>query len=125
MGTVNRLVLRTANRTAPNGGPLTAPRSVPHQFWCGTDRGAATKFVRCIDKRCELGRFTFIIGDREPYRTKIVINNKRITVPDLARYGSLSNTKNRAVTIKGSVRFTLLLKNCTVTVALAVKKRYG
>ena len=53
-----------------------------------------------------------------------VPNNKRITIPDLMRYGSRSNTKNRKVTIKGSVRFTLLtvrLKNCTVTVAIAVK----
>ena len=35
MGIINRLVLRTANRTAPNGGPLSVyywgSRSVPHQ----------------------------------------------------------------------------------------------
>ena len=52
----------------------------------------------------------------------------------MVRHGSRSNTKNRTVTIKGSVRFALLivrLKNGTVTVALAVKKtendtaRYG
>ena len=52
------------------------------------------------------------------------------------RYGSRSNTKNRTVTIKGSVRYTLLtvrLKNGTETDAIAVKnvtvknngKRYG
>ena len=46
-------------------------RTVPRQNWCGADRGAATKFFRCLDKCCELGRFGFIIGDREPYRTKI------------------------------------------------------
>ena len=83
IGTVIRWSLRTANRTAPNGGPLSVyywgPRYVPHQFWCGTDRGAATKFVRCKDKRCELGRFAFIIGDREPkllrYGTRSLILN--------------------------------------------------
>ena len=44
MGTVDRLVLRTANRTAPNGGPLSVwilgPRTVLYQFWCGTVRSA-------------------------------------------------------------------------------------
>ena len=85
MGTVIRLVLKSANRTLPNGGPLSVyycanqPRCVPHQNWCGTDRDAATKFVRCKDKRCELGRFAFIIGDREPkllrYGTRSLILN--------------------------------------------------
>ena len=72
MGIVNRLFLMTANRNAQNGGqlsvyywgPRTAPRSVSNQNWCGTDHGAARKFVRCIDKRCDLGRFAFIIGHR-------------------------------------------------------------
>ena len=66
-----------------------------------------------------------------------VIINKRITVPDLVRYGSRSITKKRAVKTKGSVRFTPLLtvriKNGTLTGAIAVKnvtvkkngKRYG
>ena len=56
-------------------------------------------------------------------RTVTVLNNKRITVSILVRYGSRSNTKMRTVTINGSVRFALLtvgLKNGTVTVALAV-----
>ena len=41
---------------------------------------------------------------------------------------NFTNTKKRTVKIKGSVGFALLtvrLKNGTVTVALAVKKRYG
>ena len=55
-----------------------------------------------------------------------VLNNKRITVTIFMQFGSRSNTKKRTVKIIGSVRFTLLtvrLKNGTVTVALAVKKR--
>ena len=46
-----------------------------------------------------------------------VLNDKRITSPILARYGSRSNTN-------GSVRFALLtvrLKNGSLTVAIAVK----
>ena len=71
---------------------------------------------------------------REPYRTSFgavriavwfaVLNNKRITVYILVRYGSRSNTKKRTVKINGSVRFalpTVRLKNGTVTVAIAVK----
>ena len=53
-----------------------------------------------------------------------VLNNKRITVSILVRYGSRSNTKTRTVKINGSVRFalpTFRLKNGTVTVAIAVK----
>ena len=53
-----------------------------------------------------------------------VLNNKRITVPTLVRYGSRSNTKMQTVKTNGSVRFALLtvrLKNGTVTVAIAVK----
>ncbi len=91
-----------------------------------------------------------LVFDREPHRDPYcisfgavriavrfaVLNNKRITVSILVRYGSRSNTKTRTVTINGSVRFALLtvsLKNGTVTVAVAVKngtvkkngKRYG
>ena len=54
----------------------------------------------------------------------MVPNNKRITVPDFECHGSRSNTKNRTVTIKGSVHFTLLTvrtKNGTVTLVIAVK----
>jgi hypothetical protein len=51
------------------------PHREPYRDKIGTDRGAATKFVRCLDKCCELGRFAFIIGDREPYRTKIQTDN--------------------------------------------------
>ena len=53
-----------------------------------------------------------------------VLNNKRLTVPILVRYGSRSNTKKRTVKIKGWVRFALLTmgqKNGKVTVALVVK----
>ncbi len=47
---------------------------------------------------------------RDPYRTKTgtvriaVLNNKRIMVSILVRYGSRSNTKTRTVKINGSVR---------------------
>ena len=119
------------------------PQTVPHQngnhysfiiedqFWCGTDRGTATKLVQCIDKSC---KFLWYGTQREPYRTKTgtvriavrfaVLNNKRIMVSILVRYGSRSNTKTRTVKINGSVRFalpTVSLKNGTVTVAIAVK----
>ena len=96
-------------------------------------------------------RYPFVIEDREPYRTKIgtatclymgncsnfgairfaVLKHKWVTVPNLVRYGSRSNTVpfwsnniKRNFKIKGSLRFTLLtvrLKNVTVTVVLAVK----
>ena len=49
-------------------------------------------------------------------------------MPFLVRCGSRSKTKKLTVEMNGSVRFALLtvrLKNGTVTVALAVKKRYG
>jgi hypothetical protein len=59
----------------------------------------------------------FLVFDREPYRTKTgtvriavrfgVLNNKRIMVSILVRYGSRSNTKKRTVKINGSVRFAL------------------
>jgi hypothetical protein len=106
MRTVICLSLRSTNRT------------IPRHNWCGTDRGDATKFVRCIDKCCELGCFAFIFEAREPCRTKIqtddgppmfaVLNTKRLKVPVLLRYGSRSNTKKRTVKIKSSVRFTFL-----------------
>ena len=64
----------------------------PHR---GTVRGTATKLVRCIDKRC---KFVWYGTQREPYRTKTgtvriavrfaVLNNKRIMVSILVRYGS-------------------------------------
>ena len=106
-------------------------RTVSVQNWCGVVRGTATKLVRCIDKRF---KFVWYGTQREPYRTKTgtvriavrfaVLNNKRITVSILVRYGSRSNTKMRTVKINGSVRFALpivRLKNGTVTVAIAVK----
>ena len=79
MGSVIRLLLRTANRTT----------IVPRQ-----------------------NRHLFLFDE---------LNNKRIMVPILVRYGSRSNTKKRTVKINGSVCFTLLtvrLENGTVTVAV-------
>ena len=75
-----------------------------------------------------------LLRHREPYRTSFgavriavrfaVLNNKRITVPTLVRYGSRSNTKMQTVKTNGSVRFALLtvrLKNGTDT----IRTRYG
>ena len=94
-------------------------------------RGTATKLVRCKDKR---GKCVWYGTQRELYRINFgavriaVLKHKRITVPHLVRCGSRSNIKMRTVKINGSVRFaltTVRLKNGMVTVAIAVKKRYG
>ena len=129
-GTVIRLLLRIANRTASKWRiviPLylrTANRTTTIlmrygtrspilngwrcPYWCGTVRGQIVK--------------------SEPYRINMGAVNRLLlrTVPIyiLVRYGSRSNTKKRTVKINGSVSFTLLtvrLKNGTVTAAIVVK----
>jgi hypothetical protein len=54
-----------------------------HEFWCGTDRDAATKFERCIDKRCKFvsygSRSSIINEKRFPFWCSMLRGSNRYT----------------------------------------------
>ena len=62
----------------------------PYQFWCGAVRGPQYQRVNVA----HFGAVRFAVR-------LAVLNNNRITVPILVRYGSRSNNKMRTVKING------------------------